>query len=374
MHAVKVISLLLLFSARMASAGTLNFSGLACTNNVFGSGEAMQCGAGAGFISRSYGDSSQLDVDFRRDLMSFIQTPGNTQYQSLEYISGPVSGMNDVARGQSNGLSGIVLSVKPGNSIKLGSIQFGTFPYDENQLTTYLNVSVGTLRNGAIGSWVGERLFRNTSPSVPLTVSFDNILDSTEGYVIAWESRSGSFAVDNLEFTMNAGPSNIAMPTILDGTFHFDTPVVRTGQLLYVDPEVAIGYEYRVGSGGPTFASVLLPDIGDGLYTIEFSDVDGTHSETVESGTLFSFGGDGVASFRLTGIEVEADLDPADASAFVTGLTFTGDGAFTGTMTPIVVSVPDAGSVPEPATSLLAVAAVLGMLRVGRRRPATTAS
>jgi hypothetical protein len=65
------------------------------------------------------------------------------------------------------------------------------------------------------------------------------------------------------------------------------------------------------------------------------------------------------------GIETSAQLDPHDTTAFVTGLTFTDDGDFTGTMTPITERV------PEPETlGLFALALIVSgfMRRRGVRR------
>jgi hypothetical protein len=49
----------------------------------------------------------------------------------------------------------------------------------------------------------------------------------------------------------------------------------------------------------------------------------------------------GVDTFTVTGIDPNLGLDPSDTTAFVTGVSFVGDGTFTGTQTPITsVSVP----------------------------------
>jgi hypothetical protein len=92
---------------------------------------------------------------------------------------------------------------------------------------------------------------------------------------------------------------------------------------------------------------VELPDIGDGLFDLWLRDSAGDIFDTGEdifAGDEFLFSSlgydGGVGFFRILGIEESAGLDPQDPTAFVTGLTFVGDGQFTGTMTPITTQVP----------------------------------
>ncbi|GAA4404650.1 PEP-CTERM sorting domain-containing protein [Quisquiliibacterium transsilvanicum] len=147
-----------------------------------------------------------------------------------------------------------------------------------------------------------------------------------------------------------------------DGVWKFDVKVTE-GQRIAIDPYVAIGYEYQIGSGDPFFRSVLLPDIGDGLYELYlFDGSDWVMSAALVAGQEHFFGGIGVDRFRVLGIEPGAGLDPTDVSAFVTTLTFMGDGRFTGSMRALVAEV------SEPGTVALFGAAVLAM---GLRRRQT---
>jgi hypothetical protein len=131
-----------------------------------------------------------------------------------------------------------------------------------------------------------------------------------------------------------------------------------------IDPEAAAGQGQAIGLGGPNFASVLLPTgIGDGLYDLwGFDDANQQVLLAADpaGGTMFNFGG--VSRFRATGIEASAGLDPNSTTAFITGLTFTGHGQFTGTKTPITVTIND---VPLPPTVALAVG---GLALLGWRR------
>lgn len=169
--------------------------------------------------------------------------------------------------------------------------------------------------------------------------------------------------------TSGPGVGEVQLPVVLpDGSFQFNFEVVA-GQTYFLDPPVAIGYDYRTGAGNPSFRSVVLPSgIGDNLYDI-FSLDGGTPSLLVHNwlaGAIFDFGAAGVRGFSIGGIEASAGLDPADVTAFVTGVTFVGSGIFTGTQTPIVFNV---SAIPEPenAALLLAGLAALGA-QVRRRR------
>ena len=128
---------------------------------------------------------------------------------------------------------------------------------------------------------------------------------------------------------------------------------VGPSEVTFIDPLVAIGYDYATVAGDPNFASVLLPTgIGDNLFDLFLwdpvslafvdSDVDLT------GGVPYPFATGGVNRFGIRGIETSAGLDPGNTSAFVTGLTFVTSGNFNGTMTPISVDV-----FPEPATLAL---------------------
>lgn len=160
---------------------------------------------------------------------------------------------------------------------------------------------------------------------------------------------------------------NVGDPFIFDNIPN-DVP----DEIIFIDPDVAVGYDYLVNSG-PNIASVLLPDgIGDNLYDLWlFNNGLGDYEDTgidLMGGQLFNFSSGGVDRFRILGIETEAMLDPTDPTAFVTGLTFVDTGSVSMQMTPITENVADT-SVPEPRSiiSLLAIA-ILGIGSFAKRK------
>jgi hypothetical protein len=104
-----------------------------------------------------------------------------------------------------------------------------------------------------------------------------------------------------------------------------------------------VGYIYETGAGDPNFRRVALPNVGDGSYTVEVFDAAfGQYRPgfAANTGTVYDFVNlgwpDGVAKFRVKGIEASAQLDPTNTTAFVTTVGFMGSGRFTGSMVPVI--------------------------------------
>ena len=175
-------------------------------------------------------------------------------------------------------------------------------------------------------------------------------------------ARSLSF-FDFTPETSSVAPGNISLPMV-DGTtgiYHFNVGSVGPDSVTYIDPTIAVGYQYAIGTGDPNFASVILPDVGGGMFNLSYLSTE----VPLDAGIQYFFPTGGVSDFAVTGIDPLADLDPADTSAFVTGLTFVRDGSFTGTMTPLTE---DVAAVPEPASLTLLAFGLLGCAVTCRRR------
>jgi hypothetical protein len=152
-------------------------------------------------------------------------------------------------------------------------------------------------------------------------------------------NRSLSF----FEFTPLTGsaPGEVFLPSVgpdpdpadsFGAAFQFGIDRVGPDRMIFIDPFVAVGYEYAIGPGDPNFASVFLPDVGGGMFTVSF----GSTAQAVAAGVQFFFPPGGVPAFSVRGIQRAAGVDPANVTAFITGLTFVQSGGFTGTMTPVL--------------------------------------
>lgn len=157
--------------------------------------------------------------------------------------------------------------------------------------------------------------------------------------------------------------------------YNFEFVVQEPEVPIFIDPDVAIGYDYIVNSG-PDIASVILPDgFGDDIFDLFLWDESlGDWSDTdidLLANQEFNFDNSPalgpVSQFRIMGIEEELLVDPNDPTAFVTGLTFASQGVVDINQNAVITfyDLPDGGDsdpsdVPEPPMGLL----YLGLMAV----------
>lgn len=157
---------------------------------------------------------------------------------------------------------------------------------------------------------------------------------------------------------------NAFLPVVVDGAYHFEFNV-QLNQRVFIDPLVAIGYDYAVTDN--QFTSVLLPLLAgdtDGYAIYALGDMTpGGLLGTVAGGTVFNFATP-LSGFTVAGIDTAAMLDPANTTAFVTGLTFLNAGVVTMSQTPITTFV---AQVPEPSSYAMLLCGLAGVL-IARRQ------
>ena len=180
--------------------------------------------------------------------------------------------------------------------------------------------------------------------------SIDLQLIETRGHV-PFASNNNALILRRSQSFFSFSPVTIEVPDVhlpqvgpdpdpdddLGAPYQFSIELVGPDNVTFIDLAVAVGYDYAIGTGDPNFASVTLPDVGDGVYDVI---VGGVH-HTVLAGQQFFFAEGGVAAFSVRGIEASAGLDPGNVNAFLTGLTFIRTGSFTGTMTPVLFELPE---------------------------------
>jgi hypothetical protein len=152
-----------------------------------------------------------------------------------------------------------------------------------------------------------------------------------------------------------------------DGDFVFENVSLEAGEPIFIDPEIAIGYEYSVeelpGATEALFDSVRVDPAGfDVNFTISYLDLDGTELfASLTAGEVFEFPDElEVLSFRVTDIDPAANLPADNPLAFATLLTFRND-LNNATIIQAPISI---AAIPEPGSSgLLILAGSVAFLR-----------
>ena len=206
----------------------------------------------------------------------------------------------------------------------VGGMQTRARGINDMGLITGFVTSAGA-QQGFVGTSAGYELL-SASPSATLTAG--EAINNAGQVSGLWSDSAGT--------THGFIGTPAAMPTgtTSGGAYVFGVDVVPDVPI-FIDPPVAVGYDYAIGRNDPRIAKVQLPiGVGDSFYVLEA----GGRKFVVPGGEWFDFRSHGfargVADFRVSCIEVSAGLDPANAQAFPTGLTFVAAGRFTGTQKP----------------------------------------
>lgn len=193
-------------------------------------------------------------------------------------------------------------------------------------------VTVGTVTQGFVGNSSGFQTLMVPGSTWTIPEGINNAGQVAGLYVV------GDLTVDPVFHGFIATPAAMPTGTTSSGAYTFSVVVIPNFPI-FIDPPVAVGYDYDIGKGDPNFATVRLPiGVGDSIYRVKV----GGKKFTLAGGDRLDFRTNGfpngVSSFRVGCIEVSAGLDPANPEAFPTELTFVAAGMFTGTMKPLARS------------------------------------
>lgn len=239
------------------------------------------------------------------------------------------------------------------------------FRYEDISWTTG-DASGGENGLGGTPAFAGFTGDTNTAPQ--------QLSGSGTGSIIDLDNRSnlGDSGVFAYQIRDSAAPGtsldNPLLPDVIDGTWNFQYETTAVEEIVWSDPEVAIGYDYQALAGA-LFRSFILPDgIGDSIYSLElFSGAELVQiSDTLMAGNEYLFSDFGIVGgtdfFRIGDIEVGAAIDPTNTTAFVTGLSFLTPGIQRWTQAPIVVNTDvNVAPIPLPASGFLLLGALLGI-------------
>ncbi|MGY0627067.1 MAG: nidogen-like domain-containing protein, partial [Paraglaciecola chathamensis] len=153
--------------------------------------------------------------------------------------------------------------------------------------------------------------------------------------------------------------------------YNFEFVIIEPETPIFIDPDVAVGYDYIVNSG-PNITSVMLPTgFGDDVYDLWLWDaalMDWFDTgEDLLGGVTYDFD-TAVDRFRILGIETSEMVDPTDPNAFVTALTFDAAGVINMNQNAITEFVDDAQAVSAPAGLGIFALSLLVFLRARKHR------
>ena len=259
-------------------------------------------------------------IDKHKKVHGFVEDPSsNILYFDYEY--------NTTATSPSNGSVVIDLS----NLVNIPSLALGTyyiyseFDYKaDNGSWIHLDWAQGnfTVANNSTGG--NNSGGNNTSGNNSMGGSQTNPIMPTNCSRIDW----------NLTV-------NVTIDDCINGTNSFWFELQNTGGIVWIDPDVAVGYDYIV-YGGPKISGVNIPvGYGDDIFDLfMFDSVTGWYDTgtNIDAGTTHVFNPP-TDNMSIRGIETSELLDPTDPTAFVSGLTFETNGTVVMTMTPVTETV-----------------------------------
>ena len=191
--------------------------------------------------------------------------------------AGVLTVQDDVVRLPS--LAGVAQMPVIQSSLTLDSRTGRTASWELPQNVAHDAVWVGVLDREHFVNGSADRLLTIGLPAGTTSVNLNNYIALEPGHQYTLEiglanTRSNTTNVDNPNLLAISrafydvvlpppGAKPVVLPvTTESGVFRFNVPVTQNVPIL-IDPEVAVGYEYKIGEGDPLFGSVRLPEIGD---------------------------------------------------------------------------------------------------------------
>ena len=138
----------------------------------------------------------------------------------------------------------------------------------------------------------------------------------------------------NIDWNLTTG---VTLDDCLNATESFWFDFNSTGGIVWIDPEVAVGYDYVVYTSHQITEVTIPSGYGDNVFDLFLQDSAGAWYDTgtdIYATLTYSFSNP-VSAMSIRGIEPNSMLNPSDPTAFVTGLTFDTNGTVVMTMTPV---------------------------------------
>jgi len=202
-----------------------------------------------------------------------------------------------------------------------------------------------------IGLPAGEYCIHSTLEILTLSTTY-NFVDYEATCFDIWNSTSGNNTGGNN--TGGNSQTNPLMPIINCTQIAWNTSMNVTiddcwnqtnsfwfffnqsGAVVWIDPVVAVGYDYTVYNG-PWIVSIDIPlGYGDDVFDLYYFGTNGWYDTNIDiyGGIAYTFSTP-VERMSIRGIEASEMLDPNDPTAFVSALTFQNSGTVLMTMTPV---------------------------------------